>query len=209
MARRRGWGGKPPVDDDEAARRIVAAAVEGISRTGSAVSIADVAESLGVIRQTVYRYFPSADALMRASAIASVGDFLDRLTDHVQGRRDPADALVEAVVYTLDDVRRTPHLGIMLSGAHSHTDGITSDEAQAFGLTMIRRFDVDWERHGYDDAALSELVEHLLRTMQSFFVSPGNPQRPDAELRRYLQRWLAPVIVAQPGYDAAGRTSDD
>ncbi len=74
---------------------------------------------------------------------------------------------------------------------------------------MIRRFDVDWARHGYDDAALSELVEHLLRTMQSFFVSPGNPQRPDAELRRYLQRWLAPVIVAQPGYDAAGRTSDD
>ncbi len=179
------------------------------SPTGSAVSIADVAESLGVIRQTVYRYFPSADALMRASAIASVGDFLDRLTDHVQGRRDPADALVEAVVYTLDDVRRTPHLGIMLSGAHSHTDGITSEEAQAFGLTMIRRFDVDWARHGYDDAALSELVEHLLRTMQSFFVSPGNPQRPDAELRRYLQRWLAPVIVAQPGYDAAGGTSDD
>ncbi|RVW09978.1 TetR/AcrR family transcriptional regulator [Prescottella agglutinans] len=202
MARRRGWGGKPPVDDEEAARRIVAAAVETIARTGSAVSIADVAESLGVIRQTVYRYFPSADALMRASAIASVGAFLDRLTRHVQGLDDPADALVEGVVYTLDDVRRTPHLGIML-GTPSHTDGITSEEAQAFGMTMIRRFDVDWERHGYDDAALSELVEHLLRTMQSFFVSPGSPQRTDDELRRYLRRWLAPAIVAQPGYSAA------
>lgn len=200
MARRRGWGGKPPVDDEEATRRIVAAAVETISRTGSAVSIADVADSLGVIRQTVYRYFPSADALMRASALASVGAFLDRLTRHVQGLTDPADALVEGVIYTLDDVRRTPHLGIMFSGTPSHTDGITSEEARAFGMTMIRRFDVDWDRHGYDDTSLSELVEHLLRTMQSFFVSPGSPQRSDDELRRYLRRWLAPAIVAQPGY---------
>jgi len=209
VARRRGWGGRPPADDDEAARRIVDAAVETIARTGSAVSIADVAESLGVIRQTVYRYFPSADALMRASAIASVGGFLDRLTQHVQGLEDPADALVEGVIYTLDDVRRTPHLGIMLSGTHSQTDGITSEEAQAFGLTMIRRFDVDWERHGYDDASLSELVEHLLRTMQSFFVSPGNPQRSDAELRRYLRRWLAPAIAAQPGYVSGAPSQDD
>ena len=209
MARRRGWGGKPPIDDEEAARRIVAAAVETISRTGSAVSIADVAESLGVIRQTVYRYFPSADALMRASAIASVGAFLDRLTRHVQGLTDPADALVEGVIYTLDDVRRTPHLGIMFSGTPSHTDGITSDEARAFGMTMIRRFDVDWERHGYDDTALADLVEHLLRTMQSFFVSPGSPQLSDGELRRYLRRWLAPAIVAQPGYTPAASASGD
>ncbi|WP_107983654.1 TetR/AcrR family transcriptional regulator [Rhodococcus sp. OK519] len=209
MARRRGWGGKPPADDDEAARRIVAAAVETISRTGSAVSIADVAESLGVIRQTVYRYFPSSEALMRASAIASVGAFLDRLTQHVQGLEDPADALVEGVVYTLDDVRRTPHLGIMFAGTPSHTDGITSEESRAFGLTMIRRFDVDWERHGYDDAALSDLVEHLLRTMQSFFISPGDPQRSDDELRLYLRRWLAPAISAQPAGPPAGSGSDD
>ncbi|CAM2971711.1 TetR family transcriptional regulator [Prescottella defluvii] len=197
MARRRGWGGRPPADDDEAARRIVAAAVETISRTGSAVSIADVAESLGVIRQTVYRYFPSADALMRASAIASVGGFLDRLTEHVQGRDDPADALVEAVVYTLDALPRTPHLGIMLSGTHSHAEGITSDEALAFGMTMIRRFDVDWDRHGYDEPALRELVEYLLRTMQSFFVSPGNPPRSEDELRQYLRRWMGAAISAR------------
>ncbi len=175
-------------------------AVEAISRTGSAVGIAEVADALGVIRQTVYRYFPSADALMRATAIASVDAFLDRLTARVHGLHDPTEAVVEGVVFTLDDVRRTPHLGIMLSGAHSNTPGITSDEARMFGTTMIRRFDVDWERHGYDDAALLELVEHLLRTMQSFFVSPGTPPRSDDDLRRYLRRWLAPAIVAQPGY---------
>ncbi|MBL1078327.1 TetR/AcrR family transcriptional regulator [Nocardia sp. 2] len=198
MARRRGWGGSPPADDAEAARRIVSAAVDLIGTTGAVVGIADVAESLGVIRQTVYRYFPSSEALMQAAALASVDGFLDRLTAQVKGFDEPAEALVEGVVYTLGEVRRTPHLGLILSGSYANTGALTSDEAQAFGMTMIRRFDVDWERHGYDEAALRELVEHLLRTMQSFFLSPGNPPRADEELRRYLRRWLGTAISAQP-----------
>jgi AcrR family transcriptional regulator len=199
VARRRGWGGSPPENDDEASRRIVSAAVDLIGRTGSVISIADVAESLGVIRQTVYRYFPSADALMRAAAIASVDGFLARLTRHIRGIEDPVDAMTEGVVYTLAEVRRTPHLGILLTGTYSnvHPDGLTSEEAREFGMTMIKRFDVDWERYGYDDAALHELVEYVLRTMQSFFVSPGNPPRSDDELRRYLRRWMGAAILAQ------------
>lgn len=199
VARRRGWGGTPPDSDDEAARRIVAAAVELIGRTGREISIADVAESLGVIRQTVYRYFPSADALMRASAIAAVAGFLDRLAAQVSGMPDPVEAMTEAIVFTLAEVPRTPHLGIMLTPANSAADpdGITSEEAQDFGMTMIKRFDVDWRGYGYDDDALRELVEYLLRIMQSFFVSPGHPPRTDEELRRYLRRWMGSAIMAQ------------
>ncbi|MVU81441.1 TetR family transcriptional regulator [Nocardia sp. ET3-3] len=199
MARRRGWGGSPPENDEEASRRIVAAAVELIGRTGAEISIADVAESLGVIRQTVYRYFPSADALMRASAIASVDGFLDRLTAQVRGLTDPVEAMTEGIVFTLTEVRRTPHLGILLAANYSNADpaGITSAEAQAFGMTMIERFDVDWRSYGYDDESLPELVEYLLRTMQSFFISPGNPPRDEAALRRYLRRWMGSAIIAQ------------
>ncbi|MFD3813181.1 TetR/AcrR family transcriptional regulator [Rhodococcus sp. NPDC058639] len=199
MARRRGWGGRPPVDDAEATQRIVAAAVELIARSGTEISIADVAQSLGVIRQTVYRYFASADALMRAAAIASVEGFLDRLADRVSGIGDPAEAMVDGVVFTLAEVRRTPHLGILLSSTYSdpHPEVIASGEARAFGMTMIRRFDVDWESYGYDDESLGELVEFVLRTMQSFFVSPGDPPRSDDELRRYLRRWMGTAILAQ------------
>ncbi|MEU2032397.1 TetR/AcrR family transcriptional regulator [Nocardia amamiensis] len=209
MAGRRGWGGSPPGNDEEASRRIVAAAVELIGRTGAEISIADVAESLGVIRQTVYRYFPSADALMKAAAIASVDGFLDRLTEHVSGIEDPVEAMTEGVVYTLTEVRRTPHLGILLTGTYSnaHPEGMTSQEARAFGMTMIRRFDVDWENYGYDDASLHELVEYVLRTMQSFFISPGNPPRSDDELRRYLRRWMGAAIIAEtnPSARVSGR----
>ncbi|MFC8045291.1 TetR/AcrR family transcriptional regulator [Nocardia sp. NPDC057353] len=199
MARRRGWGGSPPVDDEDAQRRIVATAVELIGATGAAISIAQVAEALGVIRQTVYRYFPTAEALMTAAAIASVDGFLNRLTAHVAGLDDPAEAMTEGVLFTLVEVRRTPHLGLLLSSSYSgrDPDSLTSEQARTFGMTMIRRFDVDWEAHGYDEGALHELVEYVLRTMQSFFVSPGNPPRDEEQLRRYLRRWLGSAIVAQ------------
>ncbi|OXM19179.1 TetR family transcriptional regulator [Rhodococcus erythropolis] len=206
MARRRGWGGNPPDNDEDASRRIVEAAVELIGRTSSEISIGDVAESLGVIRQTVYRYFPSADALMRAAAIASVDGYLDRLTTHVSGTEDPVEAMTEGVLYTLTQVHRTPHLGILLTSTNTslHPEGLTSQEAQAFGMAMINRFDVDWVHYGYDDASLQELVEYVLRTMQSFFLAPGDPPRSDEELRRYLRRWMGSAIIAQ-----ANSVSDD
>ena len=199
MARRRGWDGHPPVTDEEASQRIVATAVRLIAESGSGVSIADVAESLGVIRQTVYRYFPTAEALMRAAAVASVDGFLDRLTVAVRGICDPAEAMTEGVLYTLEEVTRTPHLGILLSEPYrnAHTSSLTSDEAHTFGMRMITRFDVDWEKYGYDQAALRDLVEFTLRTMLSFFVAPNAPSRSRKDLRRFVKRWLGGAVLAQ------------
>ncbi|GFG69551.1 TetR/AcrR family transcriptional regulator [Mycolicibacter senuensis] len=200
MARRRGWGGNPPHSDEDAGRRIIAAAVDLVAETGAAVSLADVAASLGVIRQTVYRYFPTADALMRAVAIASVDDFLDRLTEHVRGIHDPADALTEGTLYTLDAVIRSPHLGAMLSSSSAHSREMASEEARAFGMRMIERFDVDWPGHGYDETSLRELVEFTLRVMLSFVVAPNDPGRSPDELRRFLRRWLGEAVAAQRGH---------
>lgn len=200
MARkRRGWGGNPPETDEEATRRIVAAAVDLIAETGSAITIADVAESLGVIRQTVYRYFPTAQDLMREAAIASVDGFLEQLAARVRGITDPADAMTEGVLFTLEAVVAIPHLKILLASPSSAaTPGeVASALAQDVGMRMVTRFDVDWRSYGYDDAALRDLVEFTLRTMLSFFVAPNDPARSPQELRRFLRRWLGSAILAQ------------
>ena len=55
-----GWSGDTPSSDEEAIARILDTAEVIVAERGSAVRIADVARSLGVTRQTVYRYFPSA-----------------------------------------------------------------------------------------------------------------------------------------------------
>ncbi|MGW5106040.1 TetR/AcrR family transcriptional regulator [Nocardia sp. NPDC004123] len=199
MVRRRGWGGSPPNDDTEASRRIVAAAIDLIGRTGLDVSVADVADSLGIIRQTVYRYFPSADALRQAAAVALIDVFLDRLAQQAKGIADPVDAMIEAVVYALAEALRTPQLGILLSTPWSsvRAEFLSLREVRTYGMTMIKRFDVDWEHFGYDDESLCELVEFVLRTVHSLYISPGSRPRSDDELRRYLRRWLGPAIIAQ------------
>ena len=199
MARRHGWAGAPPGSDDEARQRIVDAAIALIDETGSEIGIADVARSLGVIRQTVYRYFPNAEALMTAAAIASVGAFLDRLDEHVRGRTEPADAVTEGLAYVLEILPETLHLSLLLTPVRTHAfSAITSEVARTFGRSMVDRFDVDWPAHGYDEAALDELVEFVLRTVQSFIVDPGDPPRTGAALRAYLRRWVASAVAAQP-----------
>jgi AcrR family transcriptional regulator len=199
VARRRGWGGEPPRSDEEATARIIDATVELIARTGKGISIAEVAASLGVIRQTVYRYFPTAESLMHAAAMASVDGFLNRLAGAVGGITDPAEAMTEGVMFTLEEVARIPHLAILLSASYENArpDSMASDEAQDFGMRMINRFDVDWARHGYDEAALQELVEFTLRTMLSFFVAPNPPERSREDLRRFIKRWLGGAISVQ------------
>jgi hypothetical protein len=136
---------------------------------------------------------------MRAAAVASVDGFLDQLTTHVHGIHDPADAMTEGVMFTLDAVVAIPHLAILLSAPSSaaRPSEVTSDLAQDFGMRMITRFDVDWERYGYDEPALRDLVEFTLRTMLSFFVAPNDSGRSPEELRRFLKRWLGSAILAQ------------
>jgi hypothetical protein len=72
---------------------------------------------------------------------------------------------------------------------------MTSDVALDFGHAMVRKFDVDWAGLGYSDADLSELVEHLLRVIQSFVIDPGRPPRQGAELRKYLRRWVGGALT--------------
>ena len=81
--RTHGWSGAAPASDAEAIERILTAAKEAIIKRGSRIRIADIARELGVTRQTIYRYFPSTDALLVATSISEAAPYLDTLTDHL------------------------------------------------------------------------------------------------------------------------------
>jgi AcrR family transcriptional regulator len=196
--RTHGWSGSAPASDDEAVARILSAASKAIDTRGADISIADVARQLGVTRQTVYRYFPSTDALLLAAATKAATGYLDRLADRLAGISDPADAAVEGIATTLEWLPNDKHMGLLLGPerASAHTADVTSDVALQFARTMLGRFDVDWAGIGFDDADLDELAEHLLRIIQSFVIDPGRPPRSGPKLRQYLRRWIAPALRA-------------
>jgi AcrR family transcriptional regulator len=195
--RSRGWAGVTPTSDEEAISRILTAVDEEVAEHGSAIRLADVARRLGVTRQTVYRYFPNADALLIASSMRAVNGFIDQVANHVCGVKDPVTAIVESVSFGIENLVGDPQLENLLSrrdGGQAATS-LASDTAIAFCLSVFRRFDVDWQLHGFDATALRELAEMTLRTVQSLLTDPGHEPREGRELRRFLTRWLGLAIL--------------
>ncbi|OCB59623.1 TetR family transcriptional regulator [Mycobacterium vulneris] len=205
--RTHGWSGSAPATDDEAIARILAAAGKAIDERGADFSIADVARTLGVTRQTVYRYFPSTDALLVAAAVHAAGDFLDRLAAHIKGMTDPVEAVTESIATSLAWLPQDKHIGLLVAPgrANAHTESVTSDVAVDFARAMLHKMDVDWTAAGYTDAELDELAEHVLRIIQSFVIDPGRPPRTGEALRNYLTRWVGSAVAS--GHVAAERPS--
>ena len=151
--RRHGWSGAMPASDEEAIQRIVEVARRVIDESGPEVRITDVARKLGVTRQTVYRYFPSTEALLAATALSEVGPFLDRLAAHLHPISDPAEAVVEGIAHTLERLPEEKYLRLLLTPgrAASYSASVTSDVARALGRSIIDRFNVDWDSVGITD----------------------------------------------------------
>ncbi|OBK45623.1 TetR/AcrR family transcriptional regulator [Mycobacterium kubicae] len=195
--RRHGWSGAIPADDDEARARIICTARQVIDERAT-VSVSEVAQTLGVTRQTVYRYFPSQEALLGATALSSVDGFLDRLAAHLGPITDPTEAVVEGIAYTFEQIGHDRYLRLVFQPgkASAFTAGVTSDLAMSFGQSMLQRFEIDWAAAGFSGDTFDELVEIMLRILQSFIVDPGRPARTGTKLRSFLDEWVAPSVRA-------------
>jgi AcrR family transcriptional regulator len=201
MATRRGWGGDPPVDDDEARRRIIEAAMRCLDRKGpEAFSLSDVAADLGVIRQTVYRYFDSTDALFIAVSEAAVLSFIDRVDEQLRGITDPAEWAVQCVAAGIEILPSQPYLTLFLDVGKTATfsRSFASDDAMTISRELFKRADVDWSAHGFEEEDVIELERYMLRLLLSFVLAPAEPAQSGDELRRYLRRWLGPAVQGRP-----------
>ena len=198
--RAHGWAGSPPADATEARARILMATRERLSEVGT-TSTAEVAEHVGITRQTVYRYFPTTEDLLNAAATEAVAELTADLVDHVRAHvtvtaGDAGDAVVEGLAYVFEHLRGDPALNRLIAPGRLGTTvaDLTSSSSIDLGRTLIAGFGIDWDELGRDEARQRELVEHLLRTLQSLILDPGDPVRTGPELREYLQRWLAPAL---------------
>lgn len=195
--RTHGWGGATPASDDEAVERILDAASAAIDERGGGLRVADVARALEISRQTVYNYFPG-DSLLEAVATRSGLRYLEQLAAHLSGITDPVDALVESFSYTLEWLPNDKPVQLMLANDLGRTStDVTSDMAKQFGHGILAGLDVDWTSLGLGDQDIDDLVEYMLRMLQSFIVDPGHPPRTGQELRNYVSRWLGPVVRAE------------
>ena len=197
--RRHGWQGDPPANDAEARDRIIDATMRCVDRYGpQKTGLSDVAQELGVTRQTVYRHFASTEDLLIAVSKVATDSYLDRLTVHLAKLTDPVEIIVESMAFTITSLPKDRYLGLLLAAGHSETflKSVTSAAAFEFGHKMLDRMNVDWAALGFDDRELDELVEFHLRVVQSLVIDPAAPKRTGPQLRAFLRRWVGPGITA-------------
>jgi len=201
MARRHGWAGSPPADESEARGRIIEAAMRCVDRDGpEKFALRGVALELGVIRQTIYRYYASTDELFAAVAEAAAEGFVEDLTQHLRHIARPADWVVEALASAIEWLPARRYLTLLLAAGRPEpfVHGVTSPTSMEIGRELFKRSHLDWAAVGYDECRLDELIELMLRLLQSMTIDPPSPRRTGLELRDYLRRWIAPAVAAGP-----------
>ncbi len=195
-----GWQGDPPPTEALARERIISAATRCIERMGvPKTTLSDVAEEVGVTRQTIYRYFPNLADLLSAVAETGAADFIERMHAHLASVETPIEAVVEAIAFAVLELPLEPRIGILLEADDQDLfgRGVTSATGFEMGTRFLRSLAIDWEAHGVLDDDLHGLVELMLRLVGSFLQHPPAAPRAPDDLRRYLRRWLGPAL-AQP-----------
>ncbi|MFL5913717.1 MAG: TetR/AcrR family transcriptional regulator [Gaiellaceae bacterium] len=193
-----GWGGQPPATDAEARQRIVDATARCIDRHGvTKTTLSDVANELGVTRQTVYRHFGRISDIIGAVAAQGTESFVDQLITHLHGITDPAEAVVEGMVFCVQTIPTEPLLSLplQLGDAGAFGRGATTKDTIAYGAKMLQRYPVDWAASGISEDDLNGLAEIIMRLLTSLLQHPSDPPQSEAQLRTFLNRWLAPALL--------------
>jgi AcrR family transcriptional regulator len=85
------------------AAAILDAAARALAEHGRGANMADVAETAGISRATLYRYYPDRDALLDALAAQALADAAARLAD-AGLERAPVEEAIERIVRALTAV---------------------------------------------------------------------------------------------------------
>lgn len=180
--------------------RILDAAATVFAELGIAQTrMGHVADRAGYSRASLYRHFPTKEALVTAFAQRE----LERATAAVMQRVTPlgllGDRLVEAMAFGIELMRDTPAIRPFLA---PETHGVTltlSVRTPELGTHLFATLlSVVAEHDGVEklrtDLPADELLEWIVRVIVSLGLAPGRPRSPE-ELRAFLGRLIRPAFV--------------
>lgn len=176
--------------------RILDAARDVFERFGARrANVEDVARAAGVSRSTLYRAYPTKDALLLA-VIARETDAVFRDLDQAAADLPPQEAVIECFVRGISLMRDIPVLGSL---AETEPEVITGmDRGRSLVLTLTERVMTTLRRSGsrMPDDDLRLVSELLLRLASTFLVDPSGSLdvRDPIAVRDYAKRFLSPLV---------------
>ncbi|MEY4170060.1 MAG: hypothetical protein RLZ94_1133 [Actinomycetota bacterium] len=159
--------------------RILAAAAEMTAEVGwSGVTMAAVAERVGVSRQTVYNEWGNRDRLAEAMVLRELGTFLDEVDagfdDHPE---DLESGVADAIGRVLGLARVNPLLRAIVTATHgAETELVPLLTTRASAVIAVAGERVRDRLVAYpevDDGQLDATVDLLVRTVLSHVMQPA------------------------------------
>lgn len=178
-----------------------AATIHGIGK----LSMGDVAQRAGLSRQTLYRYFPSKDALVAAVVAAETTKLIEQVVGAAVAHDDPRSSLEAGLLAALRVVRDHPLL-----------DRLVRTEPQALlpllvaedspSMTQVRPVVemIVAERNpvaAADPVALRRFADVVTRLLVSYAVSA--PDDPPEVVAHHLAHLLVPDALVAPAPEEA------
>jgi AcrR family transcriptional regulator len=176
---------------EAACDRILEAAAELFADRGvETVGMNDIARAAGCSRATLYRYYPSREALHTAYVHRHARAVNRQLAELVAGIADPQERLLAALTHALRLVRENPALAAWFTrtpiGAQAAEDSEVVQAMTAGFLLSGAPADV---------AAAQRQARWLVRVLTSFLTVPG---RDAEEERAMLAEFVVPRIAVSP-----------
>lgn len=188
-------------DQQRQERRIVEAASAEFVRTGvRRASIDRIARDAGVSRSTLYRRFPSKEALLTEVVLQFQRDFFVAMEDAV-GHLDPRQSVIEGFQVAIARARSSDLVKRIIADEPGIVDLIIGlDEPSV--VTLVDQFSasiVDSLRAAganMPDADLKLAGETMFRLIMSFALTSSHAIDIDdpGALRDYAAKFLAPMI---------------
>ena len=177
--------------------RIVAAAVEAtLARGWSQVTMARLADAVGVSRQTVYNEVGGKPALAEAMVLAELERFLGLVTQAFDDHPDDLVAAIEAATTgVLHLARGNDLLKAVVSATHgadtellplltTHAESLL-ESAKLVVAERVRTYDVPLDEH------LDPAIDMVVRVVLSHVMQPsGSPEATAADLA-----WIASRVL--------------
>ena len=154
-----------------------------------AAAMFDIAKAADCSRATLYRYFPSRDALHTAYVHRHARDVNRRIAGEIAAVSDPRDRLLAALTHALRLVRENPALAAWFTDTAMGAQAAEGSEVvQAMTAGFLLSI-------GPEDAAPTERrARWLVRVLTSFLTVPG---RDADDERDMLAEFVIPRIAAR------------
>ena len=120
----------------------------------------------------MYRYFAGTEELFTAVADIALDSFVAQI--EAIADMDVTSQLVEVVAYIIEGLPHEPQLALLLANDRSNMFSRTmlTPDVITRCRAILQHAHIDWAALGFDEHTIDELVEFLLRNIQSMVIAP-------------------------------------